>query len=91
MTPGPGPCGPGFDYATGWYEATNAHFHRDYYKRPLQATKSGRSPENDKVSTFTSFPTILLDGWEGPKAYTLKKDSLKVHTLKKISAAKLLP
>ena len=36
-----------------------------------------------------SFPNILLDGWEGLKAYTLKKKgSLKVHTFKKISAAR---
>ena len=47
----------------GWYEVTNAHFHR-----LLQAMKAGWSPGNDdKVSTFNSFPNILLDGWEALK------------------------
>ena len=41
------------------------------------------------------FPNILLDGWKDLKVIPLKKGSLKVHTLKKFSAAlhaaKLLP
>ena len=40
----------------------------------LQTTKAGRSSRNDdKVSTFNSFPNILMDGWEGLKVYTFEK------------------
>ena len=39
------------------------------------------------VRSILQFPNILLDGWEGLKAYTFEKGSLKVHTLNKISAA----
>ena len=48
---------------------------------------------NQYVQSY-SFPNILLNGWEGLKAYTFEKGSLKVHTFKKFStahsAAKLL-
>ena len=64
----------------GWYEATNAHA---FSQRVLQATKTWQFPVNDdKVSTFNSFTSFLLEGWEGLKAYTCtfeKRQSKGAH------------
>ena len=47
-----------------WYEAS-AHFHRDHYKRRKLGGLLGTTTKSVRI--------ILLDGWEGLKAYTLEK------------------
>ena len=54
----------------GWYEATNAHFRRDYYTSNESCT----------------YNTVLLDGWEGLKAYTFKKNCRHVTCDENFSA-----
>ena len=56
----------------GWYEATNAHFHSDYYKR----RKLGWERRQSQCVQSYSFPNILLDGWEGLKAYTFEEKAV---------------
>ena len=65
----------------GWYEATNAHFHRDYLKRRSWAFSWERR-QSQYVQSYC-FPNILLDSWEGLKAYTFEKRRSKSAQLKK--------
>ena len=56
-----------------------------FSQRLLQATKAGWSPGNDdEVSTFNRLPNILLDGWEGLKAYTFQKRQSKGAHFEKV-------
>ena len=77
----------------GWYEATYARFHRDYYRRRKLDGLLGTTTKS--VRSILQFPNILLDGWEGLKAHTFEKGQSKgAHLETKIStalrAAKLL-
>ena len=71
----------------GWYEATNARFHRDYYTGDDSWAVSWEQWWSQYVQSY-SFTNILLNGCKGLKASTFGKiGSLNVHTLKKIAAA----
>ena len=67
----------------GWYEATNAHFHRDYYKRRKLGGLLGTTTKLVRsILSFSKYFTGRLG-----RSESFEKSSLKVPTLKKISAA----
>ena len=70
-----------------WYEATNAHFQTgDYYKRRKLGGLLGTMTKS--VRSILQSPNILLDGWEGMKAYTFeKKQSKSAHFEKNFRGA----
>ena len=65
----------------GWYEATNAYFHRDE-----SWVVSWERRRSQYVQSY-SFPNILPDGWEGLKVYSFKKRQSKGPHFQNFSAA----
>ena len=68
-----------YNCEVGWYEATNAHFHRDYYKRRKLGGLLGTTTKSVRSTDFQIFYWTVGKVW---KLIPLKKGSLKVHTLK---------
>ena len=55
------------------------HIFTDYYKRDESWAVSWERRRSQYIQSY-SFPNILLDGWEGLKAYTFeKRQSNGVH------------